>query len=171
MRKLVYVSAIETPVGRYVAIASDNCLLMLSRKPLNFVLDQLRKRHYEAITEDNLILEQTRQQLSEYFTGSRRKFTVELCLCGTIFQKKVWHALMRIPYGEVVSYKQVASMIGNPRGYRAVGNAVGANPIPIIIPCHRVVKNDYTIGGYSDGVEVKKKLLELEGAIEKVRLV
>lgn len=169
--KRVYADVVETPVGEYVAVASDKGLLMLSRKPITLVLSCLREQAYETTIDDNPVIKQTKRQLGEYFARRRKSFTIELDLHGTDFQRKVWSVLREIPYGEVVSYKQLAYKVGVYRGYRAVGNAVGANPIPIIIPCHRVVRSDYTIGGYSNGVEVKKKLLELEDVLKRVRFV
>ncbi len=104
-------------------------------------------------------------QLSEYLDGKREVFDLDLELDGTDFQKDVWNALMRIPYGKTVSYSDVAIASGHPRAVRAVGNAVGRNPIPVIIPCHRVIRADGSIGGYALGTELKIRLLKLEGAL------
>ncbi len=104
-------------------------------------------------------------QLNEYLRGVRKDFDLELELHGTRFQKDVWNALMKIPYGTTVSYSDVAIASGHPGAVRAVGNAVGKNPIPVIIPCHRVIRSDGSIGGYALGIELKKKLLKLEGAL------
>ena len=102
-------------------------------------------------------------QLREYFEGKRLVFRTPLDLDqGTPFQRKVWRALQGIPYGETVSYKEIARTIGQPSAARAVGGANGANPIPIIVPCHRVVASDRGLGGYSAGLEIKTRLLELE---------
>lgn len=105
------------------------------------------------------------QQLDEYFSGKRRHFTVTLALAGTDFQKAVWGQLEQIPYGKVVSYRDVARSIGKPAASRAVGNANGTNPIPIIIPCHRVIGSDGSLAGYSSGVWRKEWLLNHEGAM------
>jgi len=83
-------------------------------------------------------------------------------LSGTEFEKKVWDALLEIPYGSTSTYKLIAAKIGKPKACRAVGNAVGKNPIPVIIPCHRVIREDRSLGGFSSGIEIKKKLLRLE---------
>ena len=104
-------------------------------------------------------------QLSEYLDGKREVFDLDLELNGTDFQKDVWNALMRIPYGKTVSYSDVAIASGHPGAVRAVGNAVGRNPIPVIIPCHRVIRADGHIGGYALGTELKIRLLKLEGAL------
>ncbi len=106
------------------------------------------------------------QQLEEYFHHKRKTFNIPLDIHGTEFQKKVWHELLKIPYGKTVPYKTIAQRIGNAQSIRAIGKANGANPIPIIIPCHRVINTDGSIGGYSGGIHIKEKLLELEGSIE-----
>ena len=110
--------------------------------------------------------EVARRQLQEYFHGKRKKFSLPLHLNGTSFQKKVWRTIDKIPYGKTRSYQWVAREIGKPKASRAVGNALGANPIPIIIPCHRVIKKNGEIGGYSGGHGLKKKLLEHERNIK-----
>lgn len=102
-------------------------------------------------------------QLKEYFHGSRRVFTVPLFLIGTEFQKKVWDALLRVPFGKVVSYKDIAIAVGNPKASRAVGMANNKNPIPIIIPCHRIIGSNKKLVGYGGGLHIKEKLLKLEG--------
>lgn len=109
------------------------------------------------------LLRATAHQLSEYLAGRRRIFDLPLNPVGTEFQHKVWDALLRIPFGETKSYAQVAAAVGCPRGARAVGGAVGKNPIPIIIPCHRVLAAGGKIGGFSLGLDMKRKLLNIEG--------
>ena len=113
--------------------------------------------------EGSLYLQETQRQLEEYFAGSRRSFDVPLSLKGTEFQKKVWHALKEIPYGHTACYQEVAAMIGNEKASRAIGNANHHNPVVIIVPCHRVIRADGSIGGYGGGIERKKYLLNLEG--------
>lgn len=102
-------------------------------------------------------------QLEEYFAGRRRTFDVPLELDGTEFQRSVWRGLAEIPYGETVSYAEMAMMVGRPHAYRAVGQANGANPVPIVLPCHRVVASGGRLGGYGGGLGMKRQLLELEG--------
>lgn len=102
------------------------------------------------------------QQLEEYFAGSRKTFKVPLDPEGTEFQKTVWKALSKIKYGHLKSYKDIAFSIGAPKAVRAVGQSNGKNPIPIIVPCHRVINSDGSIGGYSAGTGLKKKLINLE---------
>jgi methylated-DNA-[protein]-cysteine S-methyltransferase len=109
-------------------------------------------------------------QLESYFRGELRAFTFELDLVGTQFQKDCWQALLRIPYGETCSYGDIASAIGRPTAFRAVGQANHDNPIAIIVPCHRVLGADKTLTGYGGGLSTKEKLLRLEGAKFRVKL-
>ncbi len=104
------------------------------------------------------------KELRAYFDGKAKRFRTRVDYSeGTKFQKRVWDYLMKIPYGKLVTYGEIAKKIGKPKAARAVGNAVGANPVPVIVPCHRVVATD-GLGGYSCGVRIKKNLLKLEGA-------
>jgi methylated-DNA-[protein]-cysteine S-methyltransferase len=105
-----------------------------------------------------------RQQLQEYFSGKRRNFDLSLDLRGTDFQKRCWHELLRIPYGETRSYGDIARAVGSPQSFRAVGQANHYNPIAIIVPCHRVLAAGRYLGGYGGGLPVKAHLLRLEGA-------
>jgi methylated-DNA-[protein]-cysteine S-methyltransferase len=102
-------------------------------------------------------------QLREYFAGKRQTFELELNLQGTEFQRTVWTELLRIPYGETISYSELAQRIGKPAAVRAVGTANGANPVPVIVPCHRVIGANGTLTGYGGGIERKQWLLALEG--------
>lgn len=103
-------------------------------------------------------------ELAEYFAGKRREFTFVIDLRGTPFQMRCWNQLIRIPYGETRSYAQLALAADCAKGFRAVGQANHHNPIPIVVPCHRVLASDGTLGGYGGGLEIKRKLLNLEGA-------
>ena len=107
------------------------------------------------------------REIREYLDGSRTSFDIlsEIELHGTDFSKKVWRALLDIPYGETRSYKDIGEAIGNPRALQAVGTAIGHNPIMIIIPCHRVIKSDGSLGGYEYGPHIKQILLDIEGAV------
>jgi methylated-DNA-[protein]-cysteine S-methyltransferase len=122
-------------------------------------------RQNPEMTESDAALVETHRQLDEYFAGARREFTMPLDLKGTDFQLRCWNALLAIPYGETRSYADQARAVGSPRGFRAVGMANHDNPIPIIVPCHRVITSDRKLGGYGGGLNVKEKLLELEGAV------
>lgn len=108
------------------------------------------------------ILVRAARELAEYFAGQRREFTVPLSPAGTDFQRRVWAALLTIPFGETASYGQIAARIGNPRACRAVGLANNRNPLPVFIPCHRVVGADGSLTGYAGGLQVKQFLLDLE---------
>lgn len=115
-------------------------------------------------------LRRARAQLTLYLSGRRRMFSLPLDVRqGTAFQRRVWRVLQRLPYASLRSYRWVASRVGGPRYARAVGNAVGANPIPIIIPCHRIVAHDVTLGGFSGGLAMKRRLLHLEGTLSSLR--
>lgn len=105
------------------------------------------------------------QELEEYFAGARRQFTFGLDLRGTDFQLACWRALLAIPYGETRSYADIARAVGRPQGFRAVGMANNRNPVAIVVPCHRVIASDGTLCGYGGGLDLKRKLLELEGAL------
>lgn len=111
------------------------------------------------------VLAQAIQELEEYFKGTRRQFQVPLHLQGTLFQKSVWNALKKIPYGKTYSYRDIARKIKNPKAVRAVGSANGKNPVCIMVPCHRVIAANGTLGGYAGGLPRKRKLLSLEGKI------
>jgi len=123
-------------------------------------------RHAVAIEpewiEDRSLFDDAIRQLREYFAGERTTFSLTLKPEGTDFQRAVWAELQNIPYGETISYKELADRIGKPKAVRAVGAANGANPIPIIIPCHRVIGNDGSLTGFGGGLPLKKRLLELE---------
>lgn len=137
---------------------------------INFLANietEQRKELYNIFVESPLTKKCSRQ-LDEYFNGKRKKFNIKLDIIGTDFQKRCWNILMKIPYGETVSYSDEAKMIGDDNALRAVGNANGKNCIPIIIPCHRVISKNGKLGGYSGGegenkgIQIKKYLLELE---------
>ncbi len=106
------------------------------------------------------------EELDRYFSGKLTTFSIPVALtAGSPFQRRVWKQLELIPYGETRSYADIARDVGNPRGCRAVGGANGSNPVPIVVPCHRVIKADGSIGGFSSGVHIKRKLLALEGVV------
>ncbi|PYX46371.1 MAG: hypothetical protein DMG79_16710 [Acidobacteria bacterium] len=105
------------------------------------------------------------RELDEYFAGNRREFTFALDLRGTEFQRACWRALVAIPYGETRSYADIARAVGKPQAFRAVGMANNRNPVAIVVPCHRVIASDGTLCGYGGGLHIKRKLLELEGAL------
>jgi methylated-DNA-[protein]-cysteine S-methyltransferase len=108
------------------------------------------------------LLNKAMQEITEYFNNQRTEFDLPLSFKGTIFQEKVWNAILEIPYGKTITYKMLAEKIGSPKAIRAVGTAVGRNPICIIIPCHRILASDGSLGGYVAGLKRKEKLLSLE---------
>ena len=117
---------------------------------------------YKTLHEE--LFEQVEMQLTEYLNGERKKFAVPLDLIGTEFQKRVWSELLKIPYGKTISYKQLAEKINDKNASRAVGTANGKNPVSLIVPCHRVIASDGTLGGYAGGLKIKEHLLQLEGS-------
>lgn len=140
--------------------------LVASKKGLRGVFWNLQKESplLKKLQDDfaeERILKQAATELEEYFAGQRKKFDVPLDADGTEFQKRVWKELSKIPYGCTVSYLDVAKKI-NPKAVRAVGTANGKNPLGIIVPCHRVIASDGSLGGYSGGLKIKMQLLELE---------
>lgn len=147
----------STPVGPVFLVASE--------KGLQGLFWEQQKAPLIKPTAQNSIakvLVESKNQLNEYFTGKRTDFDLPFDFQGTAFQKKVWNQLMKIPFGETRSYAWVAEKIKSPSAVRAVGTANGKNPLCIIVPCHRVISKDGTLGGYSGGLNRKMKLLKLE---------
>ena len=152
--------AIPSPVGELKLVANGSrlaAILWENDKPGRVRLGPMSE------AADNPILVQTARQLREYFSGSRTRFELDLDFVGTEFQKKVWAALLTIPFGETRSYSQIAEQIGNPTAVRAVGAANGKNPISIVAPCHRVIGASGKLTGFAGGLEAKELLLTLEG--------
>jgi len=143
---------ISTPIGRMIAVAEADALVYL-----DFVDEEIQDE-----CSNHPLLLQLEQELNEYFSKRRQIFTVPLSTSGTPFQKGVWETLLKIPYATTLSYAQEAKLFGNPKATRAVANANSKNPISILIPCHRVVASNGTIGGYSGGLWRKEFLLSLE---------
>jgi methylated-DNA-[protein]-cysteine S-methyltransferase len=151
---------IETPVGTLLVAATAHGICRVSYEPdLDAVAAAVGPRVLRVPAE----LRDARQQLGEYFAGERQAFELELDLRAAPFQEAVLRELARVPYGEVATYGELARRIGRPRAARAVGGALNRNPIPIVLPCHRVVGAAGTLVGYAGGVDRKRRLLELEG--------
>jgi methylated-DNA-[protein]-cysteine S-methyltransferase len=163
---------IDSPFGALLAAATRRGLVRLAfpEEDLDDVLERLARRLSPRIVEAPRALDPARRELEEYFSGARRRFDVRLdrALIGP-FSRRVLGATARIPYGRVLSYQEVAARAGSPRGSRAAGNALGSNPIPIVIPCHRVLRSGGALGGYGGGPQRKRWLLELEGALASDR--
>lgn len=149
---MIYQKIIKTPIG-------DICILEENNKIIGLTLDNEKYCYTEKNTE---ILNETEKQLNEYFWGKRKKFNVPINPKGTEFQKQVWNELLKIPYGQTVTYKRIAQKIEKPNAARAVGMANHNNPIAIIVPCHRVVGSNNKLVGYAFGLEKKQFLLDLE---------
>jgi len=130
----------------------------------NFVEQSPESGHFQpdSISDSSTLLKDACRQLDEYFEGRRQKFDLALKPHGTNFQRSAWESLLRIPYGETMSYLQQAEYISNPRAIRAIGQANSRNPIPIIIPCHRVIGKSGSLKGYAGGLDRKRQLLALE---------
>jgi O-6-methylguanine DNA methyltransferase len=144
----------------------DDLEVRLVASPSGLVAIEFRESGLQGDRNDgNAAIRETASQLRAYFGGSLRNFDLPLDLRGTPFQLKVWRALDGIPYGETRSYLQIAVSIGAERAVRAVGAANGANPIPIVVPCHRVIGSGGKLVGYGGGLPLKKRLLTLEGAL------
>ena len=154
-------TVMESPVGTLYIGASDNGIAVIgwSLDEINKIAEKLKLQPVEAVTP---LLAQCIKQLSEYFNGTRREFSLPLDIQGTEFQMKSWDELMKIPYGETISYGEQAARLGKPKGSRAVAQANHNNPVAIVIPCHRVTNADGTIGGYAPGPDKKQTLLTLE---------
>jgi O-6-methylguanine DNA methyltransferase len=127
-------------------------------------LRRLKEKFPGKIIRDDRKNRNVLNQLKKYLKGELQRFDCKLDFKGTPFQKKVWSALAKIPYGQTRSYKEIARAIGHPKAFRAVGNVNGQNSIPLIIPCHRVIENNGGLGGFGHGVKVKKQLLDFEKA-------
>jgi len=150
----------QSPVGTLTLVATDRglaAILWENDRPRRVRLN------LEAEQASHPVLVEAERQLTEYFAGRRKQFALKLDVAGTPFQRQVWNALLTIPFGETRSYRQIATQIGNPRAVRAVGAANGRNPVSIVAPCHRVVGSSGALTGFAGGLEVKARLLALEG--------
>ncbi|OGL42280.1 MAG: hypothetical protein A3C43_07300 [Candidatus Schekmanbacteria bacterium RIFCSPHIGHO2_02_FULL_38_11] len=154
----IYFTCFNSTIGKIYIKGTEKGICGISISPLHGNPWKVIEKKYETSLLKNCL-----KQLKEYFQGKRKTFSISFdFLSGTEFEKKVWDALLEIPYGSTSTYKLIAAKIGKPKACRAVGNAVGKNPIPVIIPCHRVIREDRSLGGFSSGIEIKKKLLRLE---------
>ena len=148
------------------AAATDRGIVRLEIKPgpLDAFLDGLRRASGESPVKDARPFELLVRELDGYFAGRLTVFSVPLDLHGTKFQMRVWRELMKVPYGEVRTYGWLAGKAGNPAGARAAGGALHNNPVPIVVPCHRIVAASGGLGGYGGGIGMKRRLLEIEGS-------
>ena len=168
-QRIIDLKRIETPIGTMYAAAVEEGICMLEftdRKILETEFKDLAKSLNATIVQgENPHFKTLEKELSEYFEGNRKNFTVPLSPVGTDFQKSVWQVLMKIPYGETWNYKKQSEVLGDVKKVRAVANANGMNKISILIPCHRVIGSNGTLTGYGGGIWRKQKLLELEKSI------
>lgn len=166
----VGVGAVDSPIGRLLIAASPRGLVRVAfpEEGEEAFLEELASRISPRVLEAPSRLEDVRRELDEYFEGRRRRFEVPVDWQLTRgFVRRVLRATARIPYGRVSTYRDVAGRAGNSRAMRAAGNALAANPIPIVVPCHRVIRTGGGLGGYGGRIERKRFLLDLEGAIRE----
>lgn len=153
----MYYCYLDTPIGELLLAGDDDALCLVS-----FPEGSMRRDPEPDWIYNEKPFAAARHQLTEYFAGERKKFDLPLKLSGTEFQMSVLHALQQIPYGETTSYSDIAERIGRPRAVRAVGAANGRNPVPIIVPCHRVIGSHGDLTGFGGGLDTKEALLRLE---------
>jgi len=149
---------LDTPIGRLRLVSTGSRLAAI----------EFEHHHSEPAADNqatDAVLELAAAQLLEYFAGRRRQFELPLAAAGTAFQRQVWDALAAIPWGELRSYADIARAIERPTAVRAVGAANGRNPLPIVVPCHRVVGSNGSLTGFAGGLGIKRRLLELEGSL------
>jgi methylated-DNA-[protein]-cysteine S-methyltransferase len=169
MVEQVAVGALHTPIGVLWMACSEQgvCKLLFPREEAKAALERWLAVHMPAhgLTTASASLERASAELNEYFAGTRHDFTLPLDFQGSAFHHQVWLALTQIPYGRTVSYGNLARALGAPKAARAVGAACGANPVPIIAPCHRVLGSDGSLHGFGGGLPVKAWLLRHEGVL------
>ena len=160
---LVYYTRYPSPIGEILIASTEKgiCSLALSQDEDEFVQSLSKKFAAEPIRDDTKF-RRVREMLDSYFEGKPVEFEAPFDLRGTDFQRSVWTEIHKIGYGKTRSYGSIAKAVGRPKASRAVGNAVGSNPVPLIIPCHRVIHSDGTLGGFGGGLPLKKRLLKLE---------
>lgn len=162
----VYYASLDSSLLKKVFVASTDkgvCMVDFLTSESVF-LKRLKGRFHGKIVRDDRRNREVLSQLNRYLKGELRQFNCPLDVEGTSFEKQVWSKLVKIPYGQTRSYKEVAEATGHPKAFRAVGNANGRNALPLIIPCHRVIESNGGLGGFGYGLEVKKQLLDLEKA-------
>lgn len=163
----------NSPCGEIVlaSMGDELCLCDWNEMPCAERNKHRLTKYMNAVfrVETSYVLEQTKKQLDEYFSGTRKAFDIPLHPVGTEFQQQVWNTLLKIPYGETRSYKDIALSIANSKGIRAVAQAIGANGISILIPCHRVIGSNHSLTGFAGGIEAKRILLEIEREMSNIK--
>ncbi len=164
---MLYCTSFETNIGIIYIASSENgvCKISLTLNSVGEFKSWIKKHFKDfEIVENRKRNKEAIEQVRLYLERKLKKFDLEMDMIGTDFQKMVWKETMKIPYGEVITYSTLAKRIERENSYRAVGNSLSANPLPIIVPCHRVIASDGSLGGYSGGIKIKEFLLRLEGA-------
>ena len=163
---IINTASYQSPAGEMIigSLGDGLCMCDWAGGKGRAVVDRRIQRHFNAVYEQrkSSVIKRTIGALDEYFAGERRAFDIPLVFAGTKFQCAVWAELMRIPYGATVSYGELARRVGSPGAVRAVASACAANPMSVIVPCHRVVGRDSRLTGYRGGIGAKRRLLELE---------
>lgn len=174
MTDQIKIKYFETPYGELILgdYNSKLCLADWRYRKMRGAIDKRIQSELKAkYTEGNsLLLEETEKQLNEYLNRKRKHFDIPLKFAGTDFQKKVWEALIQVPYGQTNTYLELSKNLGDEKAIRAVSTANGANAISIIVPCHRIIGSNNSLVGYAGGLQAKKKLLQLEGAFSQLEL-
>ncbi len=166
VKKEIKYTKYQSPVGTiFLAVSSKGLLSLFFTESESEFLDTMQKKYGEKPESYSLSFGKIFNLLDRYFNGEAVEFDIKIDLAGTPFRQSVWAELRKIPYGSTLTYGQVARVVGNPAASRAVGGACGANPLPVVVPCHRVVASGGGLGGYSagEGLVLKKKLLLIEG--------
>lgn len=170
----IKISHYTSPLGELILGSYEHklCLCDWKFRKMRALIDKRLKSTCNTSFEEthSVVIEHTVEQLEQYFAGKRIEFDIPLLLCGTDFQKMVWYKLLQIPYGKTMTYAELAGKLDNPTALRAVASANGANALSIIVPCHRIIGSDGSMVGYAGGIQTKKKLLRLEGAINAQQL-
>ena len=171
---IVNIQYYQSPCGELVlaSVGNELCLCDWSEHPCaeHNMRRLVRMLNATFVEETSEVLQRFISQLDEYFRGERRGFDVSLHFVGTEFQKQVWRALLKIPYGEVRIYKDIAIRVNNIKGVRAVAQAIGANGMSIVVPCHRVIGSNHALTGFAGGLDAKRTLLKIEGSDDKIKV-
>ncbi len=166
MKNKINISYYKTTIGELIlgSFQGKLCLLDFAYRKMRSTVDSRIKRYIQGdfVEKEDEVLGETKIQIDEYLRSERKEFSIPLLLLGTEFQKRVWAELLKIPYGETAFYLDIAKRMDNPRAVRAIASASGANAVALIVPCHRVIESNGSLGGYGGGLSVKKKLLTLE---------
>lgn len=152
----------QSPIGELILVERSGQLAFVV---FGASWEVFREKHLDLVEASSELLGNAKTQLSEYFEGRRKSFQLPLSPQGTEFQRRVWDALLSIPFGETRSYSEQALRLNQPKAVRAVGHANGQNPLPVLIPCHRVLGKDGSLTGFAGGTEMKRQLLALEGIV------